>query len=341
MKVAIVGAGLSGLSCARELIRHGINPVIFEKQSYMGQTTDISCCILKIFSRHCRDPLKYLRKNYGVSLTPMHILDKIVIYGPTRQAVVRGNLGYIFKRGQESYSMQNQIAKDADLNILYDSYVNVSDIRNEFDYIVAATGESSIPEELNLWKTTRYTRVRVASVIGDFDVHVLKLWVNTEYAKNACAYMVCFNRKMAYLVLVINDISQSEMDTCWDIFLDKEDIRLDRIIELADYRYREGFACPVRAGNVFLAGNAAGVTDDLLGFGSIKAIESGTIAARSLAENLDYNRQLAPLLKDAENLHRYLETVRTFDNNDYDRLITLLGLPVVKRFIYRNPFSRL
>jgi len=31
MKVAIVGAGLSGLSCAIELERHKIKPVIFEK----------------------------------------------------------------------------------------------------------------------------------------------------------------------------------------------------------------------------------------------------------------------------------------------------------------------
>lgn len=32
MKVAIVGAGLSGLSCAFELKKHGIKPIIFEKK---------------------------------------------------------------------------------------------------------------------------------------------------------------------------------------------------------------------------------------------------------------------------------------------------------------------
>jgi len=36
MRVAIIGAGLAGLSCAHELERYGVSPVIFEKNSYIG-----------------------------------------------------------------------------------------------------------------------------------------------------------------------------------------------------------------------------------------------------------------------------------------------------------------
>ena len=33
IKVAVIGAGIAGLSCAIELERHGITPVIFEKNT--------------------------------------------------------------------------------------------------------------------------------------------------------------------------------------------------------------------------------------------------------------------------------------------------------------------
>ncbi len=37
LKVAIIGAGTSGLSCAIELERHGIYPEIFERNSFIGE----------------------------------------------------------------------------------------------------------------------------------------------------------------------------------------------------------------------------------------------------------------------------------------------------------------
>lgn len=36
MKIAIIGAGISGLSCALELNRLGFSPVVFEKTHELG-----------------------------------------------------------------------------------------------------------------------------------------------------------------------------------------------------------------------------------------------------------------------------------------------------------------
>jgi digeranylgeranylglycerophospholipid reductase len=40
MKVALIGGGLSGLSCAHELPRNRITPTIVERKSYIGALLD-------------------------------------------------------------------------------------------------------------------------------------------------------------------------------------------------------------------------------------------------------------------------------------------------------------
>ncbi|MGA7296462.1 MAG: FAD-dependent oxidoreductase, partial [Rhodanobacteraceae bacterium] len=35
-RVAVIGAGMTGLSCARELSRHGLAPVVLEKSRGLG-----------------------------------------------------------------------------------------------------------------------------------------------------------------------------------------------------------------------------------------------------------------------------------------------------------------
>ena len=35
-RIAIIGAGIAGLTCARELVRHGIDPVLFDKGRGLG-----------------------------------------------------------------------------------------------------------------------------------------------------------------------------------------------------------------------------------------------------------------------------------------------------------------
>ena len=57
MKVAIIGAGISGLSCAIELQRHGIKPTIFEKTKTLGDKPGNLVATLRMFHRSLRNPI--------------------------------------------------------------------------------------------------------------------------------------------------------------------------------------------------------------------------------------------------------------------------------------------
>jgi len=72
VKVAIIGAGIAGLSCAHELERHGIEPVIFEKNDVVGEIFPHVSVIMQIFNRPVRDPLKHLAEKYNIELQPIN-----------------------------------------------------------------------------------------------------------------------------------------------------------------------------------------------------------------------------------------------------------------------------
>ncbi len=110
MRVAIIGAGPAGLSCAYELEKHDIVPTIFEEKSYIGENTDFSTCTLKLFDRSITNPIKRLDRKYNIKLSPFRSLKEIIMISPNRQSTVRGNLGLIFSRGEHKDSLENQLA---------------------------------------------------------------------------------------------------------------------------------------------------------------------------------------------------------------------------------------
>lgn len=68
MNVAIIGAGISGLSCAIELRRNGIPTTIFEIKNYIGEGTDLGVCRLRLFDSFFSNPMEYLSKYYNIHL---------------------------------------------------------------------------------------------------------------------------------------------------------------------------------------------------------------------------------------------------------------------------------
>jgi digeranylgeranylglycerophospholipid reductase len=66
MKVAIIGAGISGLSCAIELQRHGITPVIFGKTKMLGDKPGMLIATLRMFHRSIRSPMSFIKSKYGI-----------------------------------------------------------------------------------------------------------------------------------------------------------------------------------------------------------------------------------------------------------------------------------
>ncbi|MFZ5353794.1 MAG: FAD-dependent oxidoreductase [Bacillota bacterium] len=340
MKVAIIGAGVSGLSCAFELKRHGITPTVYEKNNYIGDSLSFSTIWPRIFNRHKKDPLQYLKQQYALELNPTAELRKIVMISPNNKATVRGRLGYIMKKGREPYALEKQLHSLSNVPIHYDSYINIDDIRDSYEHIVIAATFNTIPKKLGIWSDTFTAHARVATVLGSFNDSTTYTWLNTEYAKNAFAYLIPNSSKEASLVLIVNGIAQSELDSYWKKFIESENISY-HITTAIDAEHACGYVETYKLDNMYFAGNCAGFTDDLLGCGGLNAIESGILAAKAVASGIDYNLAVEPIFRHISRLHQFRKAFNTLENDDYDRILTVLGLPAVKQLIYNNPFFRI
>ena len=76
LKVAIIGAGVSGLSCALELEKYGIKPTIYEKNSFIGEIHPHVTAIFDVIVRHIKDPkqdmIKYFKYRLGKDIQPLN-----------------------------------------------------------------------------------------------------------------------------------------------------------------------------------------------------------------------------------------------------------------------------
>ena len=102
MKVAIIGAGPAGLACAHELERYGIKPVIYERNSFIGDQYEHVGVILEIMHRPIRDPLEYFKKQFDLDIKPINTVNNLVHYSPNKVTAIKGNFGYFIKRNRDN-----------------------------------------------------------------------------------------------------------------------------------------------------------------------------------------------------------------------------------------------
>lgn len=335
MKVAIIGAGLSGLSCAIALKRNGITPVIFEKSGQIGDSPTYLVAVLRLFHNSLRSPMSFLEKNYGIELTALNPLKEIIMISPRKQITARGNLGHIFTKGPEPTSIESQLASIAGIPISFNTTIDINQIKNDYDYIIVASGSYEIPKALGVWNLTFQSRIRIATLTGNFKPGLMKIWLNKYYSKNGYAYQLTKNETEAELTLIVSDSTPAELDNNWNKFLACEDIKYT-MTKIHDIEHHVGFAKPVQLGNIYFIGNVGGMADNFLGFGSMRSIQSGFIAAHSIIDKKDYYSLLEPIQKDINGLHEYRKMINNLTNEDYDKLLTFIGFPIMKQLLYNN-----
>ncbi|NHM27558.1 NAD(P)/FAD-dependent oxidoreductase [Desulfofundulus sp. TPOSR] len=336
MRVAIIGAGPSGLACALELQRLGIKPVIIERYHRIGHPVERVDMLLHLAWLPVKDQLAYLARKYGLYLHPLAPLRSIVIYSPSHRSVIRSRrLGYLVYRGRSPLSIENQLAARLSSPVIFETIADPRDLAREFDWVVVATGDSKPARQLGLWQEYANVVIKGALVLGQFDPHTFHMFWDTRYAGHSYGYLAPFDRGRASIHLCVGGIKPEEMDDYWELFLEAENLHY-HTTETYEQQFHCGRITRHQVGNILLVGNSGGFVSSLLGLGLFSGMISGVLAAQAIASNDDYERLVKPLTRRINELNELRSSLDKLDNYGLDRLVGILGMPGIKHLIYHS-----
>lgn len=340
MKVAIIGAGTAGLSCAIELERNGIYPVIFERNDFIGEYHPHVSAFLDLITRPAADPIKYMDKKLGIKLTPLNQFRKVIHYSPNNHVTVSGHIGYFMIRGKEPTSVKNQLHAQVRSKVHFESFVKPEDLEKEFDYIIVADGHWSTPTRFGIWREYMRTWVIGGIFAGDFEEDALQMWLDNELTKGVYIYSAPYSKKKAVIAQVVQNIEHCELHDYWHRFLEsRELLKKYDLLETWELPHHAGIVTTNRVGKVYFAGAAGGGVEPFLGFGQFNAVFSGVMVARSIVQGMDINLLMDPVRKKSQELATLRPLLNNATNKDFDRLMTLMKTPGLRTIIYRTDIN--
>lgn len=334
MKVAIMGAGLSGLACAKYLEDHGISPTIFEKRHKVGERFPNMEAIVQLMYRPIKDPLVYLNKKYNINLVPAGIMHTLEVISPSHKAVFTGNnIGYTSIRGNDSRAWERQLESQIRSKILFNSTVTWQELVKEFDKVVVATGDPTISRELGVWKTDAEAFLKGCIIKGNFNIGTSKIWINQRLSKQCMVYFAPFDTHEASVCTVAIPSSPEELDDLWSKTVKELNLEPVPNTEFKFEEYKLGTASSKQIGKIILTGAAAGFVEPFMGFGQIPALLSGIYAAISIISGKNYDKLTTWLEKNYKICLEIRKFINTMDNDDFDKLVSFLNLPYVTNLI--------
>ncbi|MCF8564557.1 NAD(P)/FAD-dependent oxidoreductase [Alicyclobacillus tolerans] len=333
MRVAIMGAGLSGLSCAIELERHGIHPTILERRSRVGDRFINGEVFADIFSRPVKDEVRYLAENHQIYIQPPSNINELILYSPNQQATLKGPIGFVSIRGRHEESLENQLARQVKSKVHFNAEESYEDLLREYTHVVVATGDAEYVKRIQAFEVGLTVTLKGTTVEGAFSRARVICWFDQRFAPHTgYGFLIPFSEKEATLVLAYPEykgISAYDKDELWKRFQDRASRDLGQSLKVTDSfevnEYIMGIAESPRLGNTLFVGNCLGTIMPLMGFGQFPSILSGIYAALDICGIEKYEDLIASIRSSYYNSLALRRFVESLDNDGIDKVIKLLN----------------
>jgi len=338
MKIAIIGAGPAGLSCALECERLGVVPEVFEREREPGWAWPPVVVLINALERRIGDIRDHLRETCGIDVEPLAEFRRLVMRSPHGEAKIEGRLGYFWERGKGPRSVENQLLAALKGTVVRcNSPVNYRELAARYDFVVVADGKDTVPRELGVWEDCGRVVMTGGVALGSFDPTTSVLYINTDYAGSGYARLTPVNGTQAVVAMYCIGRQAYQADRLFTRLVETEGLtHLEFLYRITPPAFSTGRVSRARIGNVLLAGRCAGLVERFLGTGVHYCLASGVMAARAAIRDMDYDGMLKPVWAHLENLSAFRQPFETLDNDGYDRLIAALGNPLVQGAVYRT-----
>lgn len=340
MKIAIMGAGLSGLSCALTLEKYGYQADIFERRAMVGDRFVIAEAMFSLFHTPYDDAVKYLSENHEIHLKPTTNIQKVHIYSENEHSFIDGHLGFTNMRGKHPEAYENQLANQLKGEIQFNKNVSYKDISKEYTHVVLATGDALDTKKIQPFDVAFKASFKGAVIKGDFNQTEVYTFFNNNFAPKGMAYILPHSDREASLVLVYPQYPENETsdkEELWEKCFSECCRRLDQDFKvLSEYSikdYRIGKIQTSRIGNTFIVGNCWGAITPMIGFGQFESMLTGIYAAHDIVGVGDYEKLVQPLSKSYHDSLTLRRTLEKLGNKKLDLLTKSLSNELIESFV--------
>lgn len=335
-----MGAGLAGLSCAICLERKGIQPIIFEKHHRVGERFPNVEAVIELMHRPIKNSLAYINKISGINLQPTSMIHTIEVNSPNKKALIKGsNIGYTTIRGHDMRSWECQLESQLKTKIHFEQQHDLKDLKNDFDYVVVATGDAIIPLNMGLWKSDIEPFLKGCIVKGNFNTGSIRIWFNQNLSKQGYVFFLPFDENEACLSVAAGPSSHEEIDKLWEKTVDYLNIDPLPNTTFKVEEMRIGKIRTRQLDNIIFIGNSGGFIEPFAGFGQITSIISGIQAAESIINGKNYNNLTKWYDKLYEDSLALRHSLNQFNNDDFDEIISLINMHQIQNFILNPSLS--